>query len=54
MSDSANKLPVMTDEQRRENLEKATAVRKERKAFLVFDRFYFMGRVSRFPDTPFV
>lgn len=32
MSDSANKLPVMTDEQRRENLEKATAVRKERKA----------------------
>ena len=34
MSDSANKLPVMTDEQRRENLEKATAVRKERKALL--------------------
>lgn len=34
MSDSANKLPVMTDEQRCENLEKATAVRKERKALL--------------------
>ena len=34
MSDSANKLPVLTDEQRRANLEKATAVRKERKALL--------------------
>ncbi|WP_147336093.1 hypothetical protein [Collinsella sp. AF20-14LB] len=34
MSDSANKLPALTDEQRRANLEKATAVRKERKALL--------------------
>lgn len=34
MSDSANKLPVLTDKQRRANLEKATAVRKERKALL--------------------
>lgn len=34
MSDSAIKLPVLTDEQRRANLEKATAVRKERKALL--------------------
>lgn len=34
MSDTASKLPVMTDEQRRENLEKAAAARKERKALL--------------------
>lgn len=34
MPDSANKLPVLTDEQRRENLEKAAAARKERKALL--------------------
>lgn len=34
MADSANSLPVLTDEQRRRNLEKAAAVRKERKALL--------------------
>ena len=34
MSDTASKLPVLTDEQRRANLEKATAIRKERKALL--------------------
>lgn len=34
MSDSANKLPVLTDEQRRANLEKATAARMERKVLL--------------------
>jgi len=34
MADSVNTLPVMTDEQRRKNLEKASAVRKERKALL--------------------
>lgn len=34
MADSADTLPVMTDEQRRKNLEKAAAARKERKALL--------------------
>lgn len=34
MADSANTLPVLTDEQRRKNLEKAAAVRKERKVLL--------------------
>lgn len=34
MSDTASKLPVLTDEQRRANLEKAAAVRKERKVLL--------------------
>ena len=34
MADSANTLPVLTDEQRRKNLEKAALVRKERKALL--------------------
>lgn len=34
MSDSADKLPVLTEEQRRENLEKAAAARRERKALL--------------------
>lgn len=34
MADSANTLPVMTDEQRRKNLEKAAAARRERKALL--------------------
>lgn len=34
MSDSANMLSALTDEQRRRNLEKAAAVRKERKALL--------------------
>lgn len=34
MADSVNTLPVMTDEQRRKNLEKAAAARKERKALL--------------------
>lgn len=34
MADSANTLPVMTDEQRRKNLEKAAAARKERKVLL--------------------
>lgn len=34
MADSADTMPVMTDEQRRKNLEKAAAARKERKALL--------------------
>lgn len=34
MADSADTLPVMTDEQRRKNLKKAAAVRRERKALL--------------------
>ena len=34
MADSVNTLPVMTDEQRRKNLEKAAVVRKERRALL--------------------
>ena len=34
MADSANTLPVLTDEQRRKNLEKAAAVRRERKELL--------------------
>lgn len=34
MADSVNTLPVMTDEQRRKNLEKAAAARRERKALL--------------------
>ena len=34
MADSANTLPVLTDEQRRKNLEKAALVRKERKGLL--------------------
>lgn len=34
MADSANTLPVLTDEQRRKNLEKAAAVRRERKVLL--------------------
>ena len=34
MADTANTLPVLTDEQRRANLEKAAAVRKERKVLL--------------------
>lgn len=34
MADSTNTLPVLTDEQRRKNLEKAAAVRKERKVLL--------------------
>lgn len=34
VADSADTMPVMTDEQRRKNLEKAAAARKERKALL--------------------
>lgn len=34
MASSTNTLPVLTDEQRRKNLEKAAAARKERKALL--------------------
>lgn len=34
MADSANTLPALTDEQRRMNLEKAAAARKERKTLL--------------------
>lgn len=52
MSDSANKLPALTDEQRRANLEKATAVRKERKALLDLVRQGSVWASSRLLLTP--